>query len=161
VSILAWIVIAIGLVVGGFAGGVKYHAGQDARAELEARELRESDARQQRSASDKAAGKHAEQLATLANQLGDAREKIARLSGRECFDDRTTGLLNATGNLASATPASEPASAPASSSSGSGLRYSTDRDVAGYIALCRTRYAEVADQLNKILDIEDKRHPPE
>lgn len=158
-SLLAWIVIAIGLVVGGFAGGVKWHAGQDAIAAQDAQELRESDARQQRMLSDKAAGKHAEALASLSNQLGDAREKIARLPGRECLSADATSMLNATGNLASATPASEPASAPAAASSGSGLRYSTDRDVAGYIALCRTRYAEVADQLNKILDIEEKRWP--
>lgn len=123
--------------------------------ELEKQQLVEADARQQRTLSDKAAGKHAEQLATLANQLGDAREKIARLPGRACLDSGTVSMLNATGNVASAAPASQPASATPAASPGA-----SDVDVAGYIALCRTRYAEVADQLNKILDIEDRRYPP-
>ena len=29
-----------------------------------------------------------------------------------------------------------------------------------HIATCRASYAAVSDQLNQILDIEDKRHPP-
>lgn len=38
-------------------------------------------------------------VATLNDQLGAAREKIPRLSGRACFDPGTVSVLNATGVL--------------------------------------------------------------
>lgn len=148
----------IGAAVAG-TGAWRVQSWRHDSAELARQELIESDARLQRMASDKAAGKHAAQLAALNDQLGDAREKIASLPGRECLSDGAVGMLNATGNVAVPAPASEPASAPAAASSGSGIRFATDRDIAGYIALCRTRYAEVSEQLNKILDIEDALNP--
>jgi hypothetical protein len=170
-----WLILAV--VVAGLLSalaGFGYHQrqiGKDAgRAEVQAKwdkrdkddaAAREADAREQVKFNERAAGYHAEQVATLNGKLGAAYAKIAQLSGRACLDAGTVSVLNSTGVLDGGTAPSEPASAPASASSGSGLRYSTDRDVAGYIALCRTRYAEVADQLNRILDIEDQRHPQE
>jgi hypothetical protein len=160
----AVLVFALVFAVGRFVHHERQIGRDEVRAEVAKKELqeaeaRESDARQQRRFNDIQAGQHAAKLATLNAQLGAANAKIAQLSGRACLDASTVGVLNATGVLDGSAATSEPASAPASASSGSGLRYSTDRDVAGYIALCRTRYAEVADQLNKILDIEDQRHP--
>jgi hypothetical protein len=160
-SILVQLVIALAIFAAGAAGGIKWEVGIVAARDLAAQTARDTDAKQQRKFNDRESGQHAEQVATLANQLGDAREKIARLSGRQCLSADTVSVLNATGVQPSRTPASEPASASAAASSGSGLRFSTERDVAGYIALCRTRYAEVSDQINKILDIEDRRYPPE
>jgi hypothetical protein len=163
-SLAAKLILALALFVGGFAGGIKWHVGIVAERELAEQRARESDARQQRQFNDRKAGQHAGAVARLADQLGDAREKIARLSGRACLDAGTVSVLNATGVVDGAAAAGEPASAAsaaaASASHGTGLRVSTDVDVAGYIALCRTRYAEVSDQLNQILDIEDRRHPP-
>jgi len=166
-SILAQIVIAGLIFVAGTATGIRWHAGQDALQEIAARELRDSDARQQRMFHDRKAGLHAADLARLSNQLGDARAQISRLPGRSCLDADTVRLLNDTGNLDdSRAAAGEPASPPAPAASAAGqpggaeASSASDIDVAGYIATCRTRYAEVAGQLNQILDIEDRRHPP-
>lgn len=154
------LIIALAIFAAGAAGGVKWHAGQDAIAAQAAAELVKSDQIQQRKFGDQAATSHAQALATINNKLGDAREQIAKLSGRECFGADTAGMLSAVGAEPGAAAAGEPAGAPTATATGTGLRYSTDRDVAGYIALCRARYGEVTSQLNKILDIEDRRHPP-
>lgn len=154
------LVIALSIFAAGAAGGIKWELGVQARAELAAQQALESDAIQQRKFGDKAAGDHAATLAKLNNQLGYAREKIALLSGRQCLDAGTIGVLNSIGDSVPAA-ASEPASAPTTAAAGTGLRFATERDVAGYIALCRARYREVAGQLNEILDIEGRRQAPE
>jgi hypothetical protein len=154
------LVIALAIFTAGAAGGVKWHAGQDAIAAQAAAEAVKSDQILQRKFNDKAAGTHAAELATINNQLGNAREQIANLSGRECFDADTAGMLSAVGAEPGRTASGQPESTPATAAAGTGFRYSTDRDAAGYIALCRARYAEVESQLNKIMDIEDLRHPP-
>ena len=154
-------VIAAIIFATGAAGGVKWQLGVQARADLAAADLRALDAKRQIKIIDAAAVKHVKTLATLNNQLGDAREKIAALSGRECLDAGTVGLLN---NIAAdpvPATAGEPASAPGAAAAGVGLRFATERDIASAIAICRTRYAEVSSQLNQILDIEEARHPPD
>jgi hypothetical protein len=56
------------------------------------------------------------------------------------------------------TPAANPASAPpAPAAPAPDDAYVTERDTAEHIALCRASYAEVSDQLDQILDIEDER----
>jgi hypothetical protein len=151
--------IAAAFAIGG-ATGIQWQLGVQARADLAAAEVRKSDERRQYLAQDKAAGAHVAALATLNNQLGHAREKIALLSGRECFGADTARLLNTIGTEPSPTPAAEPAGAPPAPAAGADIRFTTERDAAGYIALCRARYAEVASQVNQILDIEEARHPP-
>lgn len=159
-SALAKVVIALVLFVAGVALGIRWHVGQDAIAAAAAQSARDSDARQQRVFDDRAAGQHAAQLATLNAKLGDARAQIATLSGRTCLDAGTVGVLNTTGVLERGAAAGEPASAASSAAAPAGDRpAASDVDVAGYIAACRTRYAEVKNQLDQILDIEDKRHP--
>lgn len=154
-------VIAAIIFAAGGAAGIKWHAGLDAIAAQKAQDIRDSDARQQARIADAAATSHAKALATINDKLGAAREKIATLSGRECFGADTTGVLNAVGDQPVPTPASDPAGAPPAAAAGTGLRFTTDRDAAGYIALCRARYAEVASQVNQILDIEEARaHQP-
>ena len=135
------------------------------QAEDQARELRESDARQQRQLADRKGGEHAAALAGLNTQLGDARAHIAKLSDRRCLDAGTVRLLNAIGKPTTPTlglraPASDPASAPpaaARPADDAAADYASERDTAEHIALCRARYAEVSGQLDKILDIEDAR----
>lgn len=158
-SLLAQIVLALAIFAAGAAGGVKWHAGQDAIAAQAAADLRRSDELQQRKFSDQAAVSHAQALAKINNQLGTAREKIAQLSGRECFGADTAGMLSSVGAEPGPATAGQPADQTPSAATGSGLRYTSDRDAAGHIALCRARYSEVASQLNQILDIEDRRHP--
>lgn len=152
--------LALALFAGGFAGGYEVHKGIVAQRELAAQQARETDMRQQRRFNDSRAGEHAAVLANLNDQLGDARERIATLKSRACLDPGTVRVLNATGVQQRGAAAGEPAGAPASAAAGTDLRWSTNIDVGGYIALCRTRYAEVSGQLNQILDIEDRRHPP-
>lgn len=157
-----WIyaIIVSGAFAAGGALGVKWELDAQVRAELAAAQARESDAIQQRKFGDKAAGDHAKTLAIINNKLGGAYAQIALLSGRECFGADTAGMLSTIGSEPGPAAAGESAGAPPAAAAGTGLRYTTDRDAAGYIALCRGRYAEVASQLNQILDIEDRRHPP-
>jgi hypothetical protein len=151
--------IAAMIFAAGGAGGIKWQQGVQARAELAAATVRASDAKRQIKVNDKAAGDHAAALTTINNQLGGARAHIAKLSGRECLGAGTVGVLNAIGDQpvpAAAVDASGPAAAAAASF---GLRFATESDVAGAIAICRARYAEVASQVNQILDIEEARFP--
>jgi hypothetical protein len=161
VSLLAQLAIAGLIFAAGAAGGIKWHAGVVAARDLAALQAQETDRRQQRQFNDLQAGRHAGQVASLQGQLGNAREKIASLSGRSCLDAGTVGLLNATGVVDGGAAAGEPARAAEAAAAAAGdSGQASDRDVAGYIALCRTRYAELAEQVNRILDIEDRRHPP-
>ena len=136
------------------------------RAEQTAAAARESDARQQRHFADQAAARHAATLATLNTKLGDARAHIARLSDRQCLAAGTVRMLNNIGaptGLGVRAPAANPAGAPpapAAPAVDDATSYATERDTADHIATCRASYAAVSDQLNQILDFEDKRHPP-
>lgn len=123
-----------------------------ATAAQAASEALQSDQRQQRRLADAAAGQHAAALVSINRQLGAAREKIASLSGRQCLDAGTVGVLNAIGgDVDVRASAGDPA--------GSAGPASSDRDVAAALATCRSAYATVRSQVIQILDIEDKRHP--
>ena len=124
-------------------------------------QARESDARQQRRFNDQAAGAHARTLAALNTQLGGARAQIALLSDRQCLDAGTVRMLNGIGasGLGVRAPSGEPAGAAAAAAGSAADGYARERDTADHIATCRASYAAVSDQLNQILDIEDKRHP--
>jgi len=159
VSIWAKLVILIAVFVAGGATGVKWQIGVQAKAELEAKKLREADARQQRQLGERKVVDHLTTIATLNRQLGAARETIARLPGRDCLDPSTVRLLNHIGDGLRTAPGSiddPPETAP----SGGGLRFSTDRDAATALATCRAAYAEVSGQLNKIIDLEEARRAP-
>jgi hypothetical protein len=146
------------------SSGVAFYGGWTANnwkrdsEELAAAGLRARDATKQIKDMDKASMAHVTALATVNNQLGYAREKIASLSGRECFDAGTAGVLNDIGDQPVPAAAGELEGATPATASGGGLRYSTDRDAAGAIAICRARYAEVSSQVNQILNIEESRH---
>ena len=135
-------------------------------AEQQAEPARQLEARQQREAAATAASKHVARVAVLSNQLGDARAQIALLSDRQCLTAGTVRLLNGIGasGLGVRAPSGEPAAAAAAAAAtgpdDAAAGYASVRDTAGHIALCRARYAEVSEQLNQILNIEDKRHPP-
>lgn len=134
-------------------------------AEQQAETARQLEARQQRRFADSAAAQHAQQLATLNTQLGAAHAHIARLSDRQCLAAGTVRMLNGIGasGLGVRAPSGEPAGAAAAAAAPApddASSYATERDTADHIATCRASYAAVSDQLNQILDIEDKRHPP-
>ena len=134
--------------------------GQRIAQEQAAQQARETDARQQRRFADQAAAQHAQQLATLNTQLGAAHAHIARLSDRQCLTAGTVRMLNNIGasGLGVRAPAANPAGAPpAPAAPAADDAYASERDTAEHIALCRASYAEVSDQLNQILDIEDER----
>lgn len=133
------------------------------KQEQAAQAARDADAAQQRLLADQSAAQHAAALATINNQLGDARAHIARLSSRQCLSAGTVRMLNNVGapsGVGLRAPAGEPESAPAAATApgvDDAPGYASERDVAEHVALCRARYAEVAGQLNQILDIEDAR----
>ena len=160
-------IFMIGAASGYIAQAWRYDAA-DAdrmRAEQTAAAARESDARQQRRFADQAAARHAATLAQLNAQLGDARAHIARLSDRPCLGAGTVGMLNNIGAPAGPGVRTHPGQlagappTPAASALDDASSYATERDTADHIAACRASYAAVSDQLNQILDIEDKRHP--
>lgn len=124
----------------------------DNRREAEAEAKKAEDAEL---AASKAA-EHRDLMEQLNAQLKEADDVIAKNStGRKCLPAVTVRVLNAP----AASPADRAASVPAAAgeSSSAPEAFATDRDVGRAIAVCRTRYAEVADQLNKILDIEEAR----
>ncbi len=154
-SIAAKLILALAIFVAGTAAGVRWHAGQDAIAEVAARELREADMRQQRSFGDRKAGELLRQADRITKQLGDAREQIASLSRTDrCLDAGTVGVLNAIG-------AADDVRAAAGQSAPAPGAFASSHDVGADIAACRAGYAKLSAQLNKILDIEDRRHPPD
>lgn len=158
---LALIAAAIAAVIGAYTwwrsslveeGVQKERAVWVAKAAQDA-ELLASDRREQRVFSDRVSAVHAANLARINNQLGEAREKIARLPGRTCLDGGTVRVLNNVG------AGDQPGGAPASQPAGTPEAAASDQDVGEAIATCRAYYGEVSSQLNQILDIEDKRHP--
>ncbi|MBP8285387.1 MAG: hypothetical protein KAX57_00955 [Rhodoferax sp.] len=151
------IALAAAVFAAGGATGIKWQIGVQARATLAAQTAREGDAKRQVRAIDTASTTHVATLARLNNQLGTAREQIALLSGRECLDAGTVGLLNAIGHQPMPAAAPEPADQAPATAAGAGIRFATERDTASAIATCRARYAELSSQLDQILDIEDAR----
>ena len=153
------LVLALAVFAAGGATGIKWQVGVQARAALAAADAHADDARMQIKAGNLAAENHAAALAAINNKLGNAREKIALLSGRECLDARTVGMLNDIGREPVPAAPGEPASAPETLAAGGNIRFATERDTASAIAVCRASYAEVSSQVNQILDIEDERAP--
>lgn len=157
-SLLAQLCVAMLLFTTGVAAGIKIHAGQDAIAAQAARELVQSDQRQNRQLADRRVLQHLTQSTTIAQQLGAAREQIAHLAGRTCLDADTVRLLNNIGAEPLRAPASSPAGATvATAAHPSDSPESSDIDVAQALAQCRSAYAQAASQLNAILDIEATR----
>lgn len=152
--------LALVLVLAGMAAGIKIHAGLIAQRDLATANKQRDTARLQRQANDGNGLKHAQTVENISNQLGNAREKIARLSGRECLDSGTVGMLNNIGAEPVRAAASEPENPVAAASAGGDLRFATDRDAARAMAICRAEYAKAVSQVNQILDIEDRRNPP-
>lgn len=170
-----WTYAATGLVAAALASTCTWRVqewrwgakeAQRLAAERVADEARQSDAKQQRQFNDTASGRHATTVANLSNKLGDARAQIATLSSsRQCLDARTVGMLNnlgTPGGLGLRTPASQSAGAAATAAtaqtdSATSTGYASERDIADWIAICRTRHDELANQVNEILDIEDRR----
>lgn len=133
---------------------------QRLQADQQAEAARQAEALQLRQTADAAAGKHAARVAALSNQLGDARAHIARLSDRQCLDAGTVRMLNnigGAGGLGLRAATGQPAGSPPAAAGPAPDGYAGERDTADWIAICRTHYAQVSDQLNQILDIEDRR----
>ncbi len=129
------------------------------------RDAQDREAESQREYNQVRAGMHAAALAGLNTQLGDARAHIATLSTtRRCLGAGTVGLLNGIGKppgLALRATAGQPAgaaqAAAGSAADDAAAGYASESDTAGHIATCRAWYGEVESQLNKIIDIEERR----
>lgn len=158
---LAQLAIALAVFLAGGMGGIKWQLGVQARAQLVAQQALETDKKFQNKINDQASAAQAATLAGINKNLGNAREHIAKLSGRQCLGAGTVRLLNALGAEPGAAAARQPAGAPGAVAAGGDDRFATEADTARAIAICRSTYAAVSGQLNQILDIEDKRHPPD
>jgi hypothetical protein len=121
---------------------------QQGREALELKDLQEA-ARIAAKKADEDGVEHANTRDKLAALQADKRRKVYGLTtGRECLSAGAVRLLNGA-------PADVPAAAgePASAAGA----FATDRDVGDALAICRGEHAKLSDQLNKILDIEDRR----
>lgn len=170
---LPYVLLGVACAAAGAAGG--WHlTGQawqarydrEALSRLEAQRLADKAAdfkrQAERATADKAAGEHAKTLETLNNQLGGAHAQIALLSRRQCLDAHTVRMLN---DIGAAVPnaddmravAGDSASEAKTSSAVGEDSYASEQNVAEAIAVCRSMYADVSSQLDKILDIEAAR----
>lgn len=166
---LSWRLLGALVLAGGLFGAGVWtgDAWRQGRAAVAAQAAQRDAAQARRSLvrfADGRATQHAATVRSINHQLEAAYARIAQLRGRDCLDPGTVGVLNAVGGADVRTAASEPDAAAAAAAAnrgdgvaGVGLRHSTDRDLAKSIAVCRSRYAEVSDQLNGILDIEEHR----
>lgn len=149
----------LGVFLLGMWLGYQWHAGIAARTQIQARQTAEKNRQVMQDMADQRAMGHAEQISKLSKQLGAAHARISQLTRRDCLDPGTVGMLNAIGTaLPAAASQSEDQATTIASNPGHGLRFSTNADLAQQIAVCRTAHAELTDQLNAILDIEEARH---
>lgn len=68
-------------------GGIRWHQGQDAIAEVAAREARESDERQQRRNADKAAVKHESDKARIRTEIRTVLQEVDRVVEKPVYRD--------------------------------------------------------------------------
>ena len=155
------LVLVLAIFAAGAAFGIQWQLGVQARADVLTEQVRALDGEKQRLAGDAAAINHAAALSAINQKLGDQRAYISKLSERECFSARTVGVLNGAGGESVPAAASDAASEAATAATGTGIRFATERDAAGAIAVCRAGYAGLSSQLNRILDIEDVRDAPD
>lgn len=135
---------AVCFAAGAYAG-VEWQQGRDAVALLAAQAANQRVERLAGTITEA----YVENISTLSRQLGDARVQLRGLtSGRDCLPAAAVSVLNSTGNLPSSPVGAAPTPAAAA----------TDRDVGDALAICRGEYSKLAEQLNRILDIEDMRH---
>lgn len=119
--------------------------------DLESTNLRASDDLMQRKARDMGEANHLAALDRTTKQLGAANAEIQNLSGRPCLGSNVVRVLNDIGSSGESVPTTT--TVP----EGATQAFATDRDLANSIAICRSSYAAVSDQINQILDIEEKR----
>jgi hypothetical protein len=138
----------------GFAGGSEYRDNAHAKKELKVQQERARVLKAIEDRQEALALTYANRVSELAQNLGDARVKLySRTSGKPCLDAGAVSLLNDIGpGLRVPAVAGQPAGPPAAPAS--------DRDVADALAICRSGYARLSEQVNSILDIEDARHRP-
>ena len=132
---------AVSLALGGWLG-MRWEEGNQAialKAANDARKVAEQNAAD-------VALTHANNTAAMAAQLGDLRVRIRSLTtGRDCLSAAAVRVLNDGPAPTVLTAAAQPASAPEAAA--------TDQDVGDALALCRSGYGQLSDQLNAILDI--------
>lgn len=146
--IAAYLSAAAFIAAGSFWAGIEWQQGRHAIALQAATAARDK----AQDAANTIALAHASNTAVLNRKLGDARVQLRDLStGRNCLSADAVSLLNAIGPALPAA-ASAPASAPAAAA--------TDRDVGDALATCRGAYSQIAEQVNAILDIEDRKAKP-
>jgi len=136
----------------GFAGGSEYRDSVYAKRELKLQQDRARVLKAMEAQQDRTSLAYANRVSELAQNLGDARVKLySRTSGKPCLSAGAVSLLNDIGPpLYVPVAAGQPASSPAAAA--------TDRDVADALAICRSGYVRLSEQVNSILDIEDARH---
>lgn len=172
--------VLTGSIAGGLAAAGAWHLQEQrwqARYDREALRRAEEDAlftaaadalrAAWRDQADAAAGAHADELASINEQLGGARAHIEKLSDRQCLGAGTVRMLN--GIASGTTGVGDVRAAAVNSSSAARTpsptahdatqdEYASERDVSEFIAACRAEYGKVSSQLIQILDIEEARH---
>lgn len=148
-------IVAVGLILAallGFGVGWEWRDGVHAKAELRVQQERARALKAMEAQQDATSLTYANRVSELAQNLGDARVKLySRTSGKPCLDAGAVSMLNDIApGLRMPAAASQPTSPSAAAAS--------DRDVADALAICRSSYARLSEQVNSILNIEDARH---
>lgn len=138
----------------GVVGGWEWRDGVHAKTELRIQQERARALKAMEAQQDAVSLAYANRVSDLAQSLGDARVKLySRTSGAPCLNAAAVGVLN---NIGSDSRMPGVAGQPTSPSAAA----ASDRDVADALAICRSGYASLSEQVNSILDIEDARHRP-
>jgi hypothetical protein len=154
IEITVVILAVVGYTFAAFNLGERFQRGQDAIAADAQQKKYDDKLKEVQAVADAASLEHAQVIDQLNRQLGDARAQVRSLTtGRACLTADAVGVLNAIGASTRV-----PAAASGAASAPQGV--ATDRDVGDALAVCRGEYAKVKDQLDAILDIEDKRSGP-
>lgn len=148
-------IVAVGLFLAallGFGVGWEWRDGVHAKTELRAEQERARVLKAMEAQQDSVSLVYATRVSELAQNLGDARVKLySRTSGVPCLNAGAVSVLNDIGpGLRMPAAASQPTNPSAAAAS--------DRDVADALAICRSSYARLSEQVNSILNIEDARH---
>lgn len=135
----------VAALLGSFAAGQQWEQGVQA---VELQKQRDA-ARIAAEKADEDGIKHAKAIDRLNAKIAQQQRALYGLTdGRNCLSAGAVRLLNAASDVPAA--AGEPARSPDA--------FATDRDVGNALAICRGEHDKLSSQLNKILDIEDRRN---
>lgn len=150
--ILAATIAAIALFLSGLGVGIKWEAGRNAEALLQAQRDFEIKYRQEVDHGNALAAQVEGAKRNIQIRTVEVVKRIPDVTtGRPCLGPDAISLLNGTGKPTLRETARQPAGESA------GTPAASDRDVAGWIATADDQYDQCASQLNALIEFEGQR----